>query len=509
MSSDILDETLNNVQVFVGDERKEKIENLCKAFIAVHGDDVARLTNYITGINTASCQPPLTEWEVSKIIDEVRTLYAEPLEDDEQALESIGVIKDIALPDVYTDTKGNEKIKPTARNLKALLKAFNVEIYYEVVLKRIIIDSHASLNSFIKTNAGSIDTISMYISDIAEHLNITKFNSAKVSELLTLIACGNTRNIPLERLEYAINEHPDSTGEIDKLFSCFEFLEGDPQHYKNLLIKWLSQVCAMLSNSQGRYGAESVLALYGAQGIGKGTLGRWLCSFFGEQYFREGIMFDGGKDALLQATSCAIGELGEFTARKDIVNYLKNILTQSKDDIRVPYGRKSNLYPRLASYYASTNNEHFLADDVNRRFWVFPLKSIDLDAMKKLNLTALWAEAYKRWRELGQDSFRLSQEERAQAEETAKNHRSMTPEEQALRDSLNWEAPKEEWSWQSATDIAILVGLQTQNNRYIGRALTSIGYRKGSLEHPIKKSSSMYYLIPPKRPYVFPSNSHN
>lgn len=390
---------------------------------------------------------------------------------------------------------GNVRILPTKENVRAILKHLGIKLYYDVILRRVIIEKEG--NS-VSVNSDSAELLAIHLADLAVLIDIKNLQKNKVIDLLTLIAREDSRNIPLDKVKQAHEMQPLDTDETAKLFNCFEFETGDPEQYKPLFYKWLAQVCAMLSNENGCYGAEAVLALIGGQGIGKTQVGHKLSAFFGQEYFLEGLTFDNNKDSILKGTACVIGELGEFVAHREMVNRLKAIITANQDVERVSYGRMAEYFPRLSTFYITSNEQDFLADAENRRFWVFPLLDIDLDEMDKVNMLIVWAEAYERWLKLGQEAFRPNREEAAFMASVATGHRRKSREEQALLDQLAWDKPTEAWVWLRATDIAQMIGMRADNNVWVGRALKSLGYSPANKRLQCrKKNTGMEYFVPP------------
>lgn len=67
-------------------------------------------------------------------------------------------------------------------------------------------------------------------------------------------------------------------------------------------------------------------------------------------------------------------------------------MSRSHDEIRPPYARESNVYPRRTAFFGSVNNVRFLADDTsNRRFW--PIEVTAVDYQHDIDMQQVWAEA--------------------------------------------------------------------------------------------------------------------
>ena len=111
---------------------------------------------------------------------------------------------------------------------------------------------------------------------------------------------------------------------------------------------------------------DSCLVLSGPQGIGKSTiLGR-----LGGKWFNDSIVSFQGKEAMEQLQGSWIIELSEMQASTKADNdMIKAFLSRQTDKFRVPYGRRTEEYPRQCVFAATTNDSIFLKDRTGgRRF---------------------------------------------------------------------------------------------------------------------------------------------
>jgi len=165
-----------------------------------------------------------------------------------------------------------------------------------------------------------------------------------------------------------------------------------------LLHKWMLQAVAALFEPDG-IAADGVLVLAGPQYKGKTYWVRHLLGVTGAVI--AGISLDPeNKDSVLKAIRCFIGELGELdaTTRKADVAALKSFITDSVDEIRLPYARRAARFKRRTVFCATVNGTGFLVDDTgNRRFWVIEVTdcgSLDADTMQQV-----WAQYLRLYRQ--------------------------------------------------------------------------------------------------------------
>lgn len=72
--------------------------------------------------------------------------------------------------------------------------------------------------------------------------------------------------------------------------------------------------------------------------------------------------------------------------------HFKSMLSRSNDSVRQAYGRLPVDSRRQCVFFGSTNEQHFLMDNSNRRVWPIPVQNFDLDALDAV-LNDFWGEA--------------------------------------------------------------------------------------------------------------------
>lgn len=144
--------------------------------------------------------------------------------------------------------------------------------------------------------------------------------------------------------------------------------------------------------------ADTCLVLEGPQGVGKSTA---LSVLAGEGRFLDHLSDLSTKDAREALRGKWIVEIAELSAikRTSQVEAVKSFLTTTEDYIRLAYARRSQRFPRMCVFAATTNESVWLADSTGgRRFW--PLRCPHPIRLSELarDRDALWAEAVHAYR---------------------------------------------------------------------------------------------------------------
>jgi predicted P-loop ATPase len=141
--------------------------------------------------------------------------------------------------------------------------------------------------------------------------------------------------------------------------------------------------------------ADCVLVLEGPQGIKKTTT----FNVLGGPFYSNDIAALGTKDAQEQILGKWIVELDELEAvtRAADVAAVRAFVSRRIDDFRLPYGRRSQAYPRQCIFGGTTNRDTWMRDETGgRRWWPVRCGEIDIDALRQ-DRDQLWAEARDRY----------------------------------------------------------------------------------------------------------------
>jgi predicted P-loop ATPase len=184
---------------------------------------------------------------------------------------------------------------------------------------------------------------------------------------------------------------------------------------------------------------DYVLIFEGLQGKGKSTA---LKNLVGDAWFTDSTINVRDKDAVMIMRSKWLIELGELsTMRAADVEELKAFVSRSEDRIRVPYGKRSENFPRQCIFVGTTNRDEYLKDPTgNRRYWPVRVGAIDFKRIAR-DRDQLLAEAKIAF-DLGEPLY-LEEEEARVAAEGEQADRSVTD---------SWEEMITKWLEADGTD---------------------------------------------------------
>ena len=188
---------------------------------------------------------------------------------------------------------------------------------------------------------------------------------------------------------------------------------------------------------------------------------------------------------------CELGEVDATFKRSDI-EALKGFITEKKDVIRLPYEKKPNEYDRRTVFYATVNEEEFLQDSENRRFWVLSISGFNHGTI----------DPYQFWKQIKvmydniKDKIRsskdrdenkeygwfMSPEQRTEMAPLQESYKTMEPVEQVLEDNLlPFDATRGDW--RNVTSILKMCSYGTPGKRdgnIAGKWLRKNGYTENS-----------------------------
>lgn len=292
---------------------------------------------------------------------------------------------------------------------------------------------------------------------------------------------------------------------VDRLPQVFDILglSAADKTSRTLVHLWLKQGIALFFNTaEKRIGGEAVLVLVGKQGYGKTTFFEHLA--MRPEWFRAGQSISSlDKDNARRALTTGICELGEIetTMKKADSEALKNFITQSFDEYRLPYGQSDIKSPRHTLLAGTANSDDFLVDITgNRRFWTVPLtRRIPREELKALDAAQLWAQIYQQTytgvTEWDSACFRPDDETRDALELRNSQHRKMQKGEAEVRDILDSINDGDRGA--AASGLVTVTAwkrlfpeLDKYSSAQIGKCLSALGFDK------TRHSAGFKYLLP-------------
>lgn len=408
---------------------------------------------------------------------------------------------EIAFPVWDTSGKSPRVLASHWQNTKALLDTFGISCRYNIMTKDIEIRGTAGGDTL---DCMSGDAIIPALHSLA-HANGLRITKKDLADNLLLLAEKNRYSPVRDFLQACLqaykvmSEIDDMPNYIGIMFERFELnpdFEQDRKLDRTFFEKWLIGT-ARIAFNEGKDTMQGVLILQGPQGIGKSRFLFDLVPDGADAWvLGESSIDPADKDSRLQATKYWIVEASEMneTMKKDKQDALKQFFTARADEIRVPYGRKSEKRPRITAYYGTTNDVGILKDMTgNRRYWILPVLAI-APLPDTFDLTLFWGQVMYKAFELKEPSY-LTKEEVAKLALQNQSFESLSDEEQAILDTLDWDAPTQRWTWRTSTVVGRECGIHGRV-RMVGKALRHIAGKDKRVKPPTNNHGRRY-LLPP------------
>lgn len=329
----------------------------------------------------------------------------------------------------------------------------------------------------------------------------------KIAADLRVISCREATN-PV--LDFISQVKWDGQDRLEQVYSMLGIPAKDTLS-RTLIHLWLKQGIALLHNNrQTLFGGEAFLVLVGKQGCGKTRFFRKLA--MRDEWFREGqrlSRFD--KDDSRRAITTWIAEFGELESviRDADYNALKNFVTSSYDEYRLPYAARDTQKPRRTLLAGTANSDKFLVDPTgNRRYWIVPMTKTHItdEEFNALDAAQLWAQIYAEVCPLSlaekQKCFRLDKKTANLLAARNMKHNASRPYEDELRDifAIVEREPKD-WHYEWTTVSEWKDCFPSLKNAYVGTLGSRINEFIDAHEYKIKadrKKRSRLYFLPLK-----------
>ena len=216
---------------------------------------------------------------------------------------------------------------------------------------------------------------------------------------------------------------------LDNWLSKFLGVEGDAEYVQAIAAKTLIAAVARAVSPGAK--VDTMLVLIGEQGIGKTSVVQTLASVIDNGYAE--LLSTTDKDSLLAMQGALLVEFSELRALRSTQDEnMKAFLSRRFERIRAPYARQAVDHLRRMVFIGTTNDDDFLSDTVNRRYW--PAHCNTVCRMTRKQAKQLWREAALRYA-AGEQWWLTSAETELQAT-AAEAVREHSPAEDVLRKQL-------------------------------------------------------------------------
>jgi predicted P-loop ATPase len=218
-------------------------------------------------------------------------------------------------------------------------------------------------------------------------------------------------------LETVAQKYPDTPESRENLKTLAKRHLGSTEYLHDIFLeKHLIGAVGRVFDPGSKH--DATVVLQGPQGLGKSKF--WETLAVSTSWFDDTLSSSnsGDKDERMKLRAFWFLELAEIEAlfkRKEVAVF-RGFLTTRKDNIRLPYARTIEEFPRTSVFVGSVNPDEFLVDpEGHRRFWVVPTSTdyIDTDALK-LERDDLWAAAVHAYRR-GEKNYLSREEEKRNA----------------------------------------------------------------------------------------------
>lgn len=324
------------------------------------------------------------------------------------------------------------------------------------------------INRYNSIDDREIECIRLHLAET----HAVEFPSPTMWKAVDLVAAGNTYHPIRDVLE---TFKWDGVPRVDSWLQIYCGAADKPLN-SQMGRKLLCAMIARVYSPGCKY--DYVLVLEGRQGIGKSTC----CEILGGEWYGDAPVDPKNPDCIPYLHSKWVIELSEMiTTRKTESDRMKNFLSRKEDDVRLPYARARQRFPRQCVFIGTINPDDvgYLTDTSgNRRFWPVFCNSFDLESLKQ-DRAQLLAEAitiYKKG-----ESLTLPEDLVKESEKESMTRLAEDPWQSIIAD---WVSANPEESTVTTQHIyrnvlfGNLIGMHTGHQRRIANALVTLGWVK-------------------------------
>lgn len=368
------------------------------------------------------------------------------------------------------------RARGTVENLARLVAAYDVQIRYNELSR----DIEVTVGGCLRDGELARNTNLALIEDLCR---INSYPHTQVAGNIQAVAERSAYN---PAIDWIRSKPWDGESRIEALFDCLTLTDPSKSQVSwTLFRKWMVGAAAILSGHASKF--EHVLVLVDPTGgIGKTRFFNRLCP---GAFQTDGVALNvNDKDSILNVISKWLVELGEIgaTFSKSDTEALKAFLSRSFDEVRPPYARAANHYPRRTAFFGSVNNVRFLTDDTNnRRFW--PIEVSAVDYQHEIDMQQVWAEALRQV-EAG-ERWHLNPEENRAIGEYNDGFRSMDRVEEMILSAYDTDALPSRYV--SASEVLDEIGFMYPKQADARKAAAVLRKLFG---HKVSKGYTVYHL---------------
>ena len=372
----------------------------------------------------------------------------------------------VAAPKGIFYLNGKGKIVGNLENLEILMNYYGYEIKYNIING--IEDCWIQGKKF-----NDEDYLNEFYTKIVSLANTNEFPTVFIDRFVSSLAIKNKYN-PVK--EWIHSKKWDGVDRITELINAIECPADFNLELKTALIKrWLISLYGFAVRKPfDNFRSRGVLVLQGRQLIGKTAFFKGLVGKHTE-WFGEGESLNAeNKDSKMTCLSYWIVELGELEATtKYSMPHLKAFITNSKDKIRTPFSRKPTYFWRRTGVCATVNQEQYLTDTENSRFWNIPALKINYKIYETLDVQQLHAQSGYLY-DNGEQWWLTEYEERLLSPSN-KKHVYQDKVDELIRSKYAWRQIDNGWEyivvkWQSCAEILMELGINNPTKSDLIRA---------------------------------------
>lgn len=226
----------------------------------------------------------------------------------------------------------------------------------------------------------------------------------------------------LQDLDFTWKEgkHPDYIAELANMVHVkhYEGYYHSQEDFVYAFKKWLVAMTAgWFTNHIVNH---TVLVLVGKGGIFKTTLLEHLLPPQLSSYFANDSSSDyRSKDFQEMGASKALVNLDEFEFPEGKnLSAFKSMITKQEFTFRRPYDRYPSILKHNTSFCATSNNVHFLKDNIGRRLLIWEVEQIDNPTTHKIDYTHVYAQALTLAKKVAANQKRMKENEEKDAQVT-------------------------------------------------------------------------------------------